>query len=209
MRIARTNYRKVLKTFIFLCSLGPLGWLCFSIYSDTFFGTKILTVNPVQKLDRELGDWGLIFIIITLCVRPLAEIFNLGGLIVYRRMLGLFAFFYVCLHLTSYIFLNLQIDFDAFLRDITKRNFITVGIAAFLFMTPLAVTSNKLMVKWIGGQRWRKLHFLIYPIALLGVWHFFMMVRADFSRPLVYLTIILILLFYRLWRRFKKKVTSI
>ena len=204
MYISRAKFGKISKTLIFLLSLSPLGWLFFSIYSDTFLGTKIMTANPIQKLDRELGDWALIFIILTLSVRPLAQILNFSGLITYRRMLGLFAFFYVCLHVLSYIILNLQLNFNALLQDIIKRNFITVGIIAFICMTPLAVTSTKSMIKRIGGRRWKRLHFLIYPIVLLAVWHFFMMVRADFSRPLVYLTIIMVLLFYRLWSRFKK-----
>ena len=106
MLIARSNVRKLSKILLFVLSLLPLIWLCFAIYSDTYFGTRILTANPIQKLDRELGDWGLIFLILTLCVRPLAEVFNFGGLIIYRRMLGLFAFFYVCLHLLSYLFLK-------------------------------------------------------------------------------------------------------
>ena len=205
MPIARSNAKKLLKILLFVLSLLPLIWLCYAIYSDTYFGTRILTANPIQKLDRELGDWGLIFLILTLCVRPLAEVFNFGGLIIYRRMLGLFAFFYVCLHLLSYLFLNLQLDIDAFFRDITKRNFITIGIIAFVLLIPLAITSNKFMIKWVSGPRWKKLHFLIYPIALLAVWHFFMMVRADFSRPGLYLTIILVLLSYRIWSRLKRK----
>ncbi len=204
MQFAKTNYRKFLKTLVVILSLAPLVWLLFSILSDTFLGTKIMTANPVQKLDRELGDWGLIFIILSLSIRPSAEILNFPGLIVYRRMLGLFAFFYVCLHVLSYVTLNLQLNFDALLQDIIKRNFITVGIVAFIFMIPLAVTSTKTMIKWIGGRRWQLLHFLIYPIVLMAVWHFFMMVRADFSRPIVYLTIIMVLLCYRFWSRFRK-----
>ena len=206
MLIARSNVRKLSKILLIVLSLLPLIWLCFAIYSDTYFGTRILTQNPIQKLDRELGDWGLIFLILTLCVRPLAEILNSRRLTIYRRMLGLVAFFYVSLHLLSYLFLNLQFDLDAFLRDITKRNFIMIGMIAFTFLIPLAITSNKFMIKVIGGRSWQKLHLLIYPTALLGVWHFFMMVRADFSRPLFYLTIILVLLLYRLWSRFRNIV---
>ena len=206
MRIARADNRKIFKTLLFLASLTPLGWLLFAIYSDTALGTKLLTADPIQKLDRELGDWGLIFIVLSLGVRPMAELLKISELIAYRRMLGLFAFFYVFLHVLSYVFLNLQLDFDSFLKDITKRNFIMVGIIAFIFLLPLAITSNKKMIKWIGGWRWRRFHFLIYLIALLAVIHFFMMVRADFSRPLFYLTIITVLLLYRIWSKYRKRI---
>jgi len=199
MNIARASYRKIFKTLIFSMSLVPLGWLIFFIYSDTVLGTKLLSADPIQKLDRELGDWGLIFIILSLSVRPLAELLKFYELIAYRRMVGLFAFFYVFLHVLSYVALNLQFNFDTFLKDITKRNFITVGIVAFIFLIPLAITSTKSMIKWIGGRRWQRLHMLVYPISLLGVCHFFMMVRADFSRPLIYLIIIIALLLYRIW----------
>ncbi|MBT3989799.1 MAG: sulfoxide reductase heme-binding subunit YedZ [Rhodospirillaceae bacterium] len=182
----------------------PLAWLAYALYSDTVLGTKLMTADPIQKLDRELGDWALILIVLSLTVRPLAEIFKKGELVGYRRMIGLFAFFYVCLHLSSYIVLNLQLDFDEFIKDVTKRNFITIGIIAFTLLTPLAITSTKGMIKRLGGKRWQKLHMLIYAIVLLGVFHFFMMIRADFTRPSIYLGIILVLLGYRYWAKWRK-----
>jgi sulfoxide reductase heme-binding subunit YedZ len=163
-----------------------------------------MTADPIQKLDRELGDWALIFIILSLSVRPLAQLFKNNELIAYRRMLGLFAFFYVCLHLTSYISLNLQFAFNEFIQDIFKRNFITIGIIGFILLIPLAATSTKPAIKWLGGRRWKKLHALIYPIALLGALHFFMMVRADFARPSMYLIVILVLLGFRFWFKYTK-----
>jgi sulfoxide reductase heme-binding subunit YedZ len=163
-----------------------------------------MTADPIQKLDRELGDWALIFIILSLSVRPLARLFKNNELIAYRRMVGLFAFFYVCLHLTSYIGLNLQFDFNEFKQDIFKRNFITIGIIGFILLIPLAATSTKSAIKWLGGRRWKKLHALIYPIALLGALHFFMMVRADFARPFMYLIVILVLLGLRFWFNYTK-----
>ena len=159
-----------------------------------------MTADPVQKLNRELGDWALIFVIITLAIRPLSEIFNSRYLIAYRRMLGLFAFFYAALHLTSYVVIDLQLNWHDFAKDIIKRNFILVGIIAFVLMTPLAITSNKKMIKLLGSKVWQRLHLLIYPIAVLGIFHFFMMVRADYFRPLIYLTVILALLAYRYWK---------
>jgi methionine sulfoxide reductase heme-binding subunit len=196
--------RKIFKPLVFVAGLLPLGWLAYALYSNTVLGTKYMTADPIQKLDRELGDWALILIMISLLVRPLAEIFKKGELVAYRRMVGMFAFFYVCLHLSSYIFLNLQLDIDEFIKDVTKRNFITIGIIAFVLLMPLAITSTKGMIKRVGGKRWQKLHMLIYPIALLGVFHFFMMVRADFTRPSIYLGIILLLLGYRYWAKWKK-----
>ena len=115
-------------------------------------------------------------------------------------MLGLFAFFYAALHLTSYIVIDLQLNWDDFVQDLIKRNFILIGIIAVVLMTPLAITSNKKMIKLLGSKAWQRLHLLIYPIAILGVFHFFMMVRADYSRPLIYLTVILALLAYRYWK---------
>jgi sulfoxide reductase heme-binding subunit YedZ len=198
--------RKIFKPLVFAAGLLPLSWLAYALYSDTVLGTKLMTVDPIQKLDRELGDWALIFIISSLAVRPLAEILKKGELVAYRRMVGLFAFFYVCLHLSSYIVLNLQLDIDEFIKDITKRIYITVGIITFTLLLPLAITSTKGMIKRLGGRRWRKLHMLIYPIALLGVFHFYMMVRADFTRPTIYLAIILVLLGYRIWMKWRKSL---
>ena len=196
--------RRIFKPLFFFISLVPLYWLIYAVYSDTVLGTKLMTADPIQKLDRELGDWALIFIIFSLSIRPLAELFQNKEFIAYRRMVGLFAFFYVCLHLTSYIGLNLQFSFNDLIQDILKRNFIAVGIVAFVLLIPLAVTSTKSAIKWLGGRRWKKLHKLIYLIALLGVFHFFMMVRADFTRPFIYMVIILAMLGYRSWSKYKR-----
>jgi sulfoxide reductase heme-binding subunit YedZ len=198
--LAFNRSKIILKNFLFVASLIPLGWLIFALWSDTVNGSKFMTADPVQKLNRELGDWALIFITITLAIRPISEIFNSRYLIAYRRMLGLFAFFYAALHLTSYVVIDLQLNWDDFAKDLIKRNFILVGIIAFVLMTPLAITSNKKMIKLLGSKVWQRLHLLIYPIAVLGIFHFFMMVRADYSRPLIYLTVILALLAYRYWK---------
>ncbi len=189
--------RRIFKPLVFIASLLPFAYLLYALYSDTVLGTKLLTDDPVQKFDRELGDWTLIFIIITLSVRPLADILKKRELIAYRRMLGLFAFFYGVLHVSSYVGLNLQLDFAEFVKDVVKRPFITVGIIAFTAMAALAATSTKGMIKRMGARAWTRLHWLIYPIAVLGVVHFYMMIRADFSRPVIYGSIIFVLLAYR------------
>ena len=190
--------RNLYKRLVFIACFLPLAWLIFAILSDTLYQTQLMTVDPVQKFDRELGDWALIFIILSLSTRPIAELIKRKELIVYRKIFGLFGFFYVCLHLIAYIGLNLQFDMMELLDDISKRNYITIGIIGFGLLTPMAATSSKKVIKYIGGSLWKKIHSLIYIISLLGVFHFFMMTRADFTRPIIYLIIILVLLLYRL-----------
>jgi len=196
--------RLIFKPLVFIASLIPLGWLVFALWSDTALGTLYLTSDPVQKLNRELGDWALIFIILTLAVRPAGEILEKGEFVAYRRMIGLYAFFYAILHLTSYVIIDLQLDLNAFVQDVIKRNYITIGILAILMLIPLAITSTKGMIKRLGGRKWRKLHMLVYPIAILGVIHFYMMIRADFTRPIMYGSVIFVLLAYRVWKARQK-----
>lgn len=196
--------RMIFKPIVFVISLLPLTWLVFALYSDTLLGTKYMTADPVQKLDRELGDWTLLFIIFSLSVRPTAEILKMNELVAYRRMIGLFAFFYAVLHLSSYIGLNLQLDWGDFVKDVIKRNFITVGIIAFTLLMSLALTSTKGMIKRLGGRVWLRLHMLIYGIVCLGVLHFYMMIRADFTRPYLYGGAALVLLGYRYWSKRRK-----
>ncbi len=191
--------RRIFKPLVFLISLSPFFWLAYAIFSDTTMGTQYLTTDPVQKLDRELGDWTLIFIILSLAVRPAADLLKRNEFINYRRMIGLFALFYAVLHVTSYQVFHLKLDVVAFFKDIAERPFITVGMIAFIALIPLGITSTKGMIRRLG-KKWRKLHMLVYPIAILGVVHFYMMIRADFSRPYIYGAIILLLLGYRVWK---------
>ena len=190
--------RNIYKRLVFAVCLMPLAWLILAILLDTIYQTQLMSVDPVQKFDRELGDWALIFIILSLSIRPIAELIKKKELIIYRKIFGLFGFFYVCLHLIAYTGLNLQFNMAGLLDDISKRNYITIGIIGFGLLIPMAATSSKKVIKYIGGRLWKKIHSLIYIISLLGVFHFFMMTRADFTRPTVYLIIILILLLYRL-----------
>lgn len=192
--------RLIFKPLVFAASLLPFAYLVYALYSDTVLGTQLLTTDPVQKLDRELGDWTLIFIVLTLAVRPLADILKRNEFVAYRRMIGLFALFYAVLHVFSYVSFHLKLDLTEFLKDIAERPFITVGMIAFTLLIPLGITSTKGMIKRMGGKAWRRLHTAIYAIALLGVVHFYMMIRADFSRPYVYGAIILALLGFRYWK---------
>ncbi len=202
--MAINRSRLIFKPLVFIACLIPLGWLVFALWSDTALGTLYLTSDPVQKLNRELGDWALIFIILTLAVRPAGETLKEGEFVAYRRMIGLYAFFYAILHLTSYVLIDLQLNLNAFVEDVIKRNFITIGILAILMLIPLAITSTKGMIKRLGGRKWRKLHMLVYPIAILGVIHFYMMIRADFTRPIMYGSVIFLLLAYRVWKARQK-----
>ena len=191
--------RLFFKTSVFFTCLIPVGWLAFALWSDTVNTTTYMTADPVQKLNRELGDWALIFIIITIAVRPLADLIKKPGLVAYRRMIGLYAFFYALLHVSSYVGIDLQLDLREFVRDITNRNYILVGMVSLILLIPLALTSTKGMMRRLGGPRWKRLHYLVYLTAILATLHFFMMTRADFSRPIIYAVVILVLLACRAW----------
>jgi methionine sulfoxide reductase heme-binding subunit len=182
-----------LKPAVFLISLMPLLWLVW----QALFGS--LGVNPVETVNRYLGDWALRFLLIALAVTPVRRISGWAPLARLRRMLGLFAFFYVCLHLASYIGLDLYFDWQALWRDVLKRRYITLGMLAFVLLIPLAITSTDGMIRRLGGRRWRALHRLVYPIGVLGVAHFWLMVKADIREPLLYAAILAALLGYRVF----------
>jgi methionine sulfoxide reductase heme-binding subunit len=183
-----------LKIFIFVLALGPFAYLL----SGLFLGW--LGANPAETITRSTGDWTLRFLLITLAVTPLRKLTGWTELARLRRMLGLYAFFYVCLHFLSYIAFDQVFDFGEILSDIAKRPFITVGFAAFVLLIPLAVTSTNKMVKRLGAQRWTKLHRLVYLIGVLGVIHFWMMVKRDVTEPAIYVLILAVLLGYRLYK---------
>ncbi len=202
--------RRIFKPLVFVASLGPLAWIVWAIYSDSVFGTHILGVDPIMNINRELGDWALIFIVITLALRPAAELTKFREFTAYRRMMGLYAFFYAVTHVATYVMIDLEGIYSLsragslFVDDIIKRKFITVGIIALILLIPLAITSTKGMVKRLGGRAWQRLHWLVYPISLLVVFHFYMMIRADFSRPIIYGAIIVALLAYRYWVKWQR-----
>ena len=180
-----------LKPLVFILCLLPLAWLGGRLVLDQ------LGANPIEALVRGLGDWALRFLLIALAVTPLRQITGwnwLGGL---RRMLGLFAFFYVVMHFASFIGLDQFFDWPAIGREIVKRRYITIGMAAVLLLIPLAVTSTDAMVRRLGGLRWRKLHRLVYVIAPLGVTHHWMMVKKDLTEPMIHAAILALLLGWR------------
>ncbi len=181
----------LLKPAVFALCLLPLAWLVWK----AFFG--YLGVNPIETVNRYLGDWALRFLLIALAVTPLRKVTGWAQLARLRRMLGLFAFFYVCLHLSSYIGLDLFFDWRALAKDVVKRRYITLGMLGFVLLVPLAVTSTNAMIKRLGGRRWRMLHTLVYPIGCLGVVHYWMMVKADIRQPMLYAALLAVLLGYR------------
>ncbi len=180
-----------LKPTVHLFCLLPLGWLMVGAMTDH------LGANPIEHLIRATGDWALRFLLITLAITPAARLTGWSRLMTLRRMLGLYAFFYAGLHLFSYAGLDLFFDLGALWRDVLRRRFITVGMLAFVLLIPLAVTSTNAMIKRLGGPRWKRLHRLVYLIAPLAVLHYYWMVKADTSQPLLYAGVLALLLGYR------------
>lgn len=193
------------KPVLFALCLLPFAWLFYSAL------TNQLGANPAEALIRATGDWTLRFICIVLLVTPLRTISNTPGLARFRRMLGLFAYFYVVVHLLSYSWFDMGFDVADIAKDIAKRPFILVGFSAFVLLTPLAATSFNAAIKAMGAKRWQLLHKLVYVISGLGLLHFFWM-RAgknNFAEVFVYAAIIAVLLGWRLRQyELKKKFTS-
>ena len=165
------------------------------------FVTGNLGVNPIEKLMDELGLMALRLIIITLMITTLSNIKSLKSIVVLRRMIGLFAFYYVCLHFSTYIVLDHFLDMQFIIQDIIKRPFITFGFISFLFLIPLAITSTNNIIKRLGFRLWKKIHYLIYPVAILASMHFYVLVRADKTEPVIYMGIIILLLLHRIFKR--------
>jgi sulfoxide reductase heme-binding subunit YedZ len=188
------------KPVLFLICLIPLALLIQKAL------TGGLGANPVEFLQHSTGDWTLRFLIFTLAVTPLRKLLNVPDLIRFRRMLGLFAFFYVCLHFLTYIGPDQSFNFAGMLKDVVKRPFITVGFLAFLLLIPLAITSTAGWIRRLGGRRWQMLHRAIYISAILGVIHYYWLVKSDVRKPLFYGALVVILLAYRLWVAVSKKV---
>ena len=185
---------RLLKPAVFAAALLPLAWLVWRAATDG------LGANPIETLIRDLGDWALRFLLIALAVTPLRRLSGWGTVGRLRRMLGLFAFFYAVLHVSSYIGLDQFFDWRAIGKDIVKRHYITVGMAALALLIPLAATSTQSMIRRLGGRAWRRLHRAVYVVAPLAVVHFWMMVKAGHARPLVYGLVAALLLAARLPR---------
>ena len=188
------NLKRV-KPYIFLLLLFPsLLWIL-------QFITGNLGVNPIERIMDEFGLMALRLIILTLVITTLANIKKLKSIVLFRRMIGLFAFYYVTLHFSTYIFLDHFLDINFILKDIVKRPFITFGFISFLCLIPLALTSTNQMIKRLGFKAWKKIHYLIYPAVLLSSFHFYMLVRADKTEPMIYMGIIVLLLLQRIAKK--------
>jgi methionine sulfoxide reductase heme-binding subunit len=190
------RYRFIYKPLVFAASLIPLAWLVCGTFGWLGFD---LGADPVKKLEHECGKTALNFLLLTLAVTPVRNLLHLPQLLRLRRMLGLFAFFYVLLHFTVYLVLDLELNFATLGADIAKRPYITIGFTALVLLIPLAATSTNGMMRRLG-RRWQSLHRLVYVIAILGVWHFYWQVKRDVREPLVYAGILAALLLYRVVR---------
>jgi sulfoxide reductase heme-binding subunit YedZ len=189
-RILTSKWTKVVVFGVCLAPLGILVW-------EGFHGGW--GANPTQFLQHATGDWILRFLAITLAVSPLRTILGLPQLIRFRRMLGLFAFFYACLHFSIYLGLDQALDFHGVWADVMKRRYITVGFTGFVLMIPLAITSTAAWVRRIGFRRWQMLHRAIYVSAVAGVIHFYWLVKSDVHIPLEYAAVMAVLLGWRLF----------
>jgi methionine sulfoxide reductase heme-binding subunit len=179
------------KVPVFALCLVPAGLL---VWEGLHHG---LGANPIERITHATGDWTLRFLIIALAVTPLRKILRLPELIRFRRMFGLFAFFYGCLHFTTYIWLDKFFDFAEMLKDVEKRRFITVGFTAFVLMIPLALTSTAASIRRLGGKRWQTIHSAIYISASAGVIHYYWLVKSDVRKPLFYGALVFLLLAWR------------
>ena len=191
---------RALKVAVFAACLVPFVRLLLETFG---IGGLSLGANPIEELIHRLGKWGLNFLLITLAVTPARRLTGWGWLLRFRRMLGLFAFFYVLMHFLAYAGLDQRFGLAAIVEDIVERPYITVGITALLLLFPLALTSTRGMMRRLGG-RWQKLHRLVYLIGILGVWHFYWQVKLDTLEALIYAGLLAVLLAFRLvdrWRR--------
>jgi sulfoxide reductase heme-binding subunit YedZ len=179
------------KVAVFLICLIPFIELVWRIF------TNRLGANPVEFLQHATGDWTLRFLVFTLCITPFRKLLHLPDLIRFRRMLGLFAFFYVCLHFITYLGPDQAFDLAAMWKDVAKRPFITVGFLGFVLLIPLALTSTAGWIRRLGGKRWQMLHRAIYVTAICGVIHYYWLVKSDVRKPVFYGVLVSLLLVWR------------
>lgn len=182
----------IAKAVLFIAALIPLLrliWLGF---------THSLGANPIEFITHSTGTWTLVGLLTTLSITPIRKFSGWNWLIRLRRMLGLFAFFYACLHFVTYVWLDQFFDLNTIVKDVIKRPFITVGFLAFVLLIPLAVTSTNSMMKRLGGKNWQRLHRLIYAIAALGILHYWWLVKKDITQPLIYALVLALLLGIRI-----------
>jgi len=182
---------KYFKSFVFIVCLWPLGTIILDIYYND------LGPEPVKKIMDHFGEWTLIFICLTLTMSPLKKITNLPFWLKFRRMLGLFVFFYATIHLLTYVGLDYRFDWEPIINDVLKKKYIFIGFSAWLLLIPLAITSSQKMIK-ILGRNWKNLHRLVYVIAIFGSLHYIWLSKTIFFKPLIYTLIVVVLLTLRI-----------
>ena len=201
MKIGSKRFIRVAKAVLWPLCLAPLAVLLLSVFNVSGLS---LGANPIEEILHTLGKWGLKFLLITLAITPVRRWTKLNWLVAFRRLLGLFAFFYLLLHFLTYLVLDQSLELSAVIEDLVERPYITIGMTALLLLLPLAVTSTRGMMRRLG-RRWKKLHSLVYVIAVLGVWHFYWQVKLDTLEPTIYAIILALLLGSRIWHRRQKK----
>ena len=199
---ATQQRRWVFKPIVWILCLLPLALLIYDGFTDN------LTANPIEKITNTTGIWTLRLIVASLLVTPLRWATGINQLINYRRVIGLFAFFYGSIHFTVFFFLDHQFDFGAMWTDVLERPYIAAGFAAFVLMIPLAITSTTGWIRRMGGRKWNLLHKLIYITALAAVLHYYLKVKLDGSYPVYYGIGVAFLLGFRAWRYFAKRAAS-
>jgi methionine sulfoxide reductase heme-binding subunit len=190
------------KVVVFLLCLLPFGDLVWRVVRALWQGLPLetyLTANPIEFITHRTGDWVLRFVVITLAITPVRKLLKMPQLIRFRRMLGLFAFFYGCLHFSTWMVLDKFFDWSDMWADVHKRPFITIGFLGFVLMIPLAMTSTAGWIRRLGGKRWQMLHRAVYVTAIAGVIHYYWLVKSDVHKPLEYGFLVAILLVWRLW----------
>jgi sulfoxide reductase heme-binding subunit YedZ len=197
--------RRVFKPAVWLACLTPLAYLIYSLYLD-------LGANPIETVTNTTGIWTLRLIVATIAVSPLRWLTGINQLVNYRRLIGLFAFFYGSLHFTTYVLTTFivdgQFDYSGLVKDLTERRYIIAGFTAFVLLIPLAITSTAGWIRRLGGKRWTALHRLIYITALAAVLHYFWKVKLDTTFPVFYGIGVAVLLGFRVWRHFAKRRAS-
>jgi len=183
---------------VWLACFAPLAWLAWKGFNGD------LGANPIEKLIRQLGVWGLRLLLVGLAITPAARLLKMPRLVRFRRTVGLFAFSYIVLHLSTYVGVDLFFDFDQLWKDILKRPFITLGMGAFVLLIPLAVTSTNGWIIRMGRAAWQRLHWLIYLIVPLGVAHYYLLVKADHRPPLIYAALFAVLMVWRVWDKLRR-----
>ena len=201
-KISRSQWGKWIrhsKPIVFVLCLVPITLLVVSIVTGN------ISADPIEDITNVTGQWGIRLLLITLAITPLRSITGINQLILLRRMLGVFCFFYILLHFLTWLVIDNFFDIQRMIEDIVERYYILFGSAAFTMLIPLAATSTNRMVKWLGAKRWLKLHKLVYLIGILGVVHFYLQVKADITQPVIYGAILAFLLGFRVYKKYRKQ----